>query len=191
MKILGLDASTSTIGWGLLEDTQDGYSAKISLVTSGWWKPPKASEKIDGDVFGRLLKTKEFIFNLLKQHSPDVVVLEDIILFMKGHSTAKTVSSLAVLNRTVGLTVLEVTGQSPKMMNVMSVRHAIKEKAGRELPAKDQIPARMEKILNIPFPWTKKNNKKTGLDEIRQESYDEADGIAVAVAWWIKTNKIK
>lgn len=181
MRILGLDASTTTIGWSILETTGEGKE-DIRLITSGWWKPPK-----DGDIFSRLLTTKHFILKLLETHHPDKVVLEDIIFFMKGHSTAKTISSLAILNRTVGLTVLEALGESPELLNVMSVRHALKE--AKVLPAKEEIPKRLEALLNISFPWTIKKNKKTGVDKIQSESYDEADGIAVALAWWRRRTK--
>lgn len=165
MRVLGLDASTTTIGISVI-DSNDGYN---KLVYHNFYKPPKKF-----DIFYRLNAVREEITNLIKKWQPDCVALEDIILFMKGHSTAKTISSLAVLNRTVGLAVLNALGKPPELFNVMKIRHCLK--LTKDLPAKEDIPELVAYHLNIDFPW-RKNSK----DKIIVENYDVADSMAVAL----------
>jgi Holliday junction resolvasome RuvABC endonuclease subunit len=171
-RVLGFDASTTTIGVAVLDEI-DGY---VTLVHLEHFKPPKK-----GDIFQRLSKVREFVAQTLKLFQPTDVALEDIILFMKGHSTAKTTSSLAVLNRTVGLTVYNEFGKSPELLNVMKIRHTLK--IGKKLPPKEDIPELVAQTLGIKFPYLM---NKVG--KIAVENYDRADAIAVALAF-IKLRK--
>lgn len=164
MRFLGLDASSSVIGIAVL----DFIDNKIEVIKIDHFKCPKK-----GDLFNKLNIIREFIFKIIDQYKPDRIILEDIILFMAGKSTAKTITTLAVLNRTVGLAIFNKTGKSPELFNVMAVRHALKE--GKQLPAKETIPALLEKVFDKPFPMV---YTKTGkLDKI---SYDRADAAALA-----------
>lgn len=167
MRILSLDASTSTIGLAVIDYTSFG---NMKLVHCEYYKPPKK-----GNIFERLAQVREYIYSQLDKYSPDHVALEDIILFMKNRSTATTVSGLAVLNRTVGLAVYNYSGQPPELLNVLKIRHAIK--LTKDLPAKEEIPNLVSKHLGIEFPW--KYNKKGKLVD---ENYDVADAIAVGLA---------
>lgn len=171
MIIVGLDASTKTIGFCVLEI----IDSKINLRHLEHFSPPKK-----GNIFERLNKVREYIFDKLEQFKPDKVILEDVVLFMAGRSTAKTITSLAILNRTVGLAVMNKMGEAPELLNVMSIRHSIKK--NKKLPAKEEIPELVAEILDIDFPWV--YNKK---GQVAPESYDQADSIAVALAW-IKKN---
>lgn len=165
-RVMGLDASTSTIGLSII-DYEDGY---VSLHHVEYFKPDKK-----GTIFERLSGVRKFITERLDKFKPDDVALEDIILFMKGHSTAKTISALSILNRTVGLAVYDA-GYTPHLLNIMSIRHKIKD--GKKLPAKAEIPELVAKILNIKFPYVL-NKKK----EMAVENEDMADSIAVALAF--------
>jgi Holliday junction resolvasome RuvABC endonuclease subunit len=166
-RVLGLDASTNTIGICVLDFTLDG---KFDLVTASYYKPPKKGHPIE-----RLGMTKLAIEKIIEKYQPDHIALEDIILFMKGKSTAKTTTSLAALNRTVGLAVYEKTNNPPILLNVLTIRHAIKDK---EVPDKDKIPDTVAGKLNIKFPWILNKNQKPII-----ENYDMADGMAVALAY--------
>lgn len=177
-RVMGLDASSTTIGLCLLryDDT------KIELEHVEFYKPPKK-----GNVFERLQSVRQYIFDMTSALKPDVVALEEILLWMGGgkkcpvckqkmgrQSTAKTITTLTALNRTVGLAVLDKTGNSPFLYNVMSIRHKIKE--GKKIPRKEDVPERVAKILDIEFPY--KLNK---LKKIAKENEDMADAIAVAL----------
>jgi Holliday junction resolvasome RuvABC endonuclease subunit len=174
-RVLGFDASTTTIGVAVLDEI-DGY---VSLVHLEHFKPPK-----DGNIFEILAIVRKFIIEKIQQFSPTDVVLEDIILFMKGHSTAKTISSLAVLNRTVGLAIYNQFGKSPELLNVMKIRHALK--ITKTLPSKEEMPDLVASILGIKFPYI--INKK---GKYIAENYDRADAISVALAFLKITQKIE
>lgn len=185
-RVLGLDASTVTIGLAILEYDE----LNINLIHHGFFKPPE-----NENIFEKLAQVRDFIYSILDGYQPDHVALEDIILFMKGRSTASTISSLAVLNRTVGLAVYNQSGKSPKLLNVMKIRHAIKI---NKLPSKEEIPNLIAKRLNIEFPWIYKINKKTKKKEIIKENFDIGDAISCAYCYVlleransVNTKKIK
>lgn len=183
MRILGIDASTSTIGLAIID-----YSSlnDAKLVFQQFYKPKK-----NISIFQKLLQIKIFLSSFLLEWKPDHIAIEDIILFMQGHSTAKTISSLSILNRTVGLTVLETLHQEPYLLSVMSIRHALK--LNKKFPKKEEIPELVAHYLKIDFPYYYKKNKKNDpsnkvkslklTPKIAIESYDVADAIAVGLAF--------
>jgi Holliday junction resolvasome RuvABC endonuclease subunit len=167
--ILGLDVSTKTIGIGVLfvEDS------KIKVEKISYYSHDKKDNQLQ-----KLLKAKKFIISLLEQYKPTSVIIEDIVLFMQNKSQAKTIVPLAVMNRMVALTVLENTLKEPVFLNVLSIRHSLKDQITKILPEKEKVPERLEIILNIKFPFIYDKNGK-----IKEESYDAADGLAVATSY--------
>lgn len=171
-RIVGFDASTSTIGVAVIDYKigQCDQVPQVKLIHNEFFKPPKK-----GTIFEILNKTREYITTVITDFKPDSIALEDIILFMKGHSTAKTISKLAVLNRTVGLAIYN-SGIEPELLNVMKIRHAIK--LDKKLPSKESIPDLAAHHLGIdsfPYQMNKKNKPII-------ENYDMADAMAVALA---------
>jgi len=151
----------------------------LKLKHVEFYKPPKK-----GDVFERLQEVRQYIFAVTSSWNPDAVALEDIVLFMGGRSTARTITTLTALNRTVGLAVLDNTGKSPHLYNVMKIRHQIKE--GKKAPKKEDVPERVAKILEIDLEAASKGehnfpyimNKR---NKVAKENEDMADAIAVAL----------
>lgn len=168
MRILGLDISSTTIGIGLVEEK----NKKFSLIHQEYYKPSK------GNLFESLYNVRIKIQNILTEHKPDEVVLEDIAEFFPNKSTSKTIIKLAVYNRTVGLVVYEYLKKEPELMNVNTVRAIIKPKGYRGKLAKEDVPEVVAAVLKTKFPWVLKKN-----DKIAVESYDVADAIAVALAF--------
>jgi Holliday junction resolvasome RuvABC endonuclease subunit len=164
MRILSFDASTTTIGYAILE------SEPLKLIHVGYFKPNKKLS-----LFERLVSVKKLVLELIDGYQPNEIALEDILLFMPGKSNATTITSLAVLNRTVGLTIFEATDKAPILLNVTSIRHKLKI---NEYPKKEDIPELVAKKLDINFPY--KYNKK---NEIIVENFDQADAIAVGLAY--------
>lgn len=175
-RILAIDASTTTIGVSIL----DHNGTKTKLVHHEYFKPPKK-----GSIFARLTAVKNYMRSLNEKWKPDTVCIEEIVQFMAGGSTAKTVIPLAVFNRTIGLTWYEMMDKEPIMLNVMKIRHAIK--FGKELPSKDDIPEVVARRLGIDFPYYTKINRRTKKEEIRVENGDVADSIAVGLAYILKS----
>lgn len=169
MRILGLDASTTTIGWSIIEFNEE----KFELKTYGYYKPLK-----DINIFESLNETRKFVQDLVIHHMPDEVVIEEFLLFMKGKSNAKTISSLAILNRTVGLACFNV-GKMPTLLSVTKVRHAIKK--DKVLPPKEDIPELVSSYLNKDFPW-QYSTKGRAKGKPIIENYDIADSIALCIA---------
>lgn len=196
--ILGFDVSSTTTGWCVLKEN-DG---EITFIDAGFIKPlkttntskkalakaaKKASKKASAkpvktvSIFKSLMQVKAEVLDIIKKYKPDEIAIEDLIQFMPKKSTARTIITLAIYNRTVGLTCYESLGKEPSLYNVMSIRHLLK--LNKEFPAKEEMPALVEKHLKIQFPWVMKTVKKKGIATVItcEESYDVADGIAVAL----------
>lgn len=165
-KILGFDVSSTTIGWSLLNIDDDKV---ITLIKSGWIKPIKK-----GSIIERLIDTRDKIKNIIEDSKPDDIGIEDIIQFMQGKSTAKTIITLTTFNRMVCLLAYDYLGRSPTLFNVMSIRHGLK--INNIFPKKEDMPELVAKHLGITFPY--ETNKK---GKLKEENFDMADGIAVAL----------
>lgn len=180
-RLLSFDASSTTIGISLLELDSTNTPKLLHL---SFYKPPKK-----GTIFERLAETRDFIKNTIKQLNPDEVCLEEIVLYMPNKTTAKTITTLAILNRCVGLAIYDELKKSPIMYSVMKIRHAIKSfqlppANLKKPPKKEDIPELIATILKTPFPY--EYGKK---GKIKIENYDMADSVAVGVTHWlISTN---
>jgi len=192
-KILGLDISSTTIGYCILE--LDENTKLISYVASGFIKPIKEIKtkieiKIPGkkskfktvttemNIFDRFDYVRTEINLILNKYKPNVIGLEMYSLFMANKSSAQSIIMLATFNRMVGLVCYDYLKSPPNMFNVLSIRHTLKKLLGisKKLPEKDEIPDYVSKILKITFPYVINNKGKVSV-----ESYDIADGMAVAI----------
>jgi len=172
-KVMGLDASTSTIGLSIIE-----YDEKnMNLLHYEYYKPPSLSKVNEIE---RLLEVKNFILDRIKKFSPNEVAIEDFARFMKGRSGASTIIPLAILNRTICLAIYENLNFMPNILNVNTIR--AKLKINNERPKKEDMPNVVAYHLNIQFPWIKKINKKNKKEVLIEENYDIADSISCACA---------
>lgn len=173
MRIISLDASSTTIGLAVL----DAIDGKIKLIHQEYYKPLKSDEII----FVRLLDIKKYLLSKLEEFKPDQLAMEEFVMFMKGKSGAKTIIPLAIFNRTLGLTYYEWSNKLPVMLNVLSIRHRLK--LSNTLPAKEEMPELVAKHLGIEFPYYYKINKKTKKQAMMEESEDVADAMAVGISY--------
>jgi Crossover junction endodeoxyribonuclease RuvC len=168
-KVLGFDVSSKTVGWCVLEID----NCNVTYVTSGYFSPIKK-----GSIFEKLKYTREKAKEIIDLHKPDHIAIEDIAKFMPKISSAQTIITLALYNRTIGMAAFEYLmakdNTQPELFNVMQIRHGLK--LTKELPKKDEIPELVASRLKIKFPYH--YDKKA---RIAEESYDEADGVAVAL----------
>jgi Holliday junction resolvasome RuvABC endonuclease subunit len=177
-KILGLDCSSTTIGWGLLEVNDN--TKEIKLLKTGFIKPIKT-----GTIVDRIISTREKVSLLINEVKPDYIGIEDIIKFMKGKSTANTIITLTTFNRMITLLSYDMLGKQPGLFGVLSIRHGLK--INKIFPKKEEMPDLVAKHLGISFNYQK--NKK---GNIKIENYDMADGIAVALYYaFLLTGRIK
>jgi Holliday junction resolvasome RuvABC endonuclease subunit len=171
MRIIGLDASTSTVGICILDYNEQS----IKLVHYEYYKPDKSNGLLD-----MLQKTRAYILDLFYKYQVQEFVIEDFVKFMKGASSASTVIPLAILNMTLRLAMLDI-GVIPESLNVLKIRHTIKR--NKELPKKEDIPELVAYHLGIDYPWYYKINKRTKQQVVIEESFDVADAMAVSIAW--------
>jgi Holliday junction resolvasome RuvABC endonuclease subunit len=171
MRILGLDASTKTVGICILDF--DGYKSKI--VHQEYYKPDKTKRDIE-----YLLETSAHICGIIDKYDPDKFAIEDYVKFMKSKSSAATTISLALMNTHLRCVIFSKYNQIPESLNVLKIRHAVK--LDKKLPTKEDIPDVVAKRLEIDFPWYYKTNRRTKQQQIMEESYDVADAIAVCLA---------
>jgi Holliday junction resolvasome RuvABC endonuclease subunit len=175
--VLGFDISSSTIGYSLLEI--DDITNKITFKYADYIKPIK-----DGTIIERLVDTRDKINTIIVKANPDYIAIEDIIQFMSGASTAKTIIMLTAFNRMIGLTAYDYLHRSPELFNVMTIRHGLK--LNKDLPKKEDMAELVSKHLGITFPYRLNKKGKTII-----ENEDMADGIAVALYYsMILTGKI-
>ena len=176
-KILGFDISSTCIGYCLLEF--DDLTNDVKFIKCNYHKPTKK-----GNILERLYDTKNVIKKVIDEFKPDFIAIEDIIQFMKNKSSAKTVITLAVFNRMIGLLAYDYLGKSPELFNVMQIRHGLKLSAA--LPQKAEMPELVANHLKIAFPYVYK--KKGNIDSV---SEDMADSVAVALyCAYVHTGKI-
>jgi|ERR1019366_5195826 crossover junction endodeoxyribonuclease RuvC len=173
-RVCGFDVSSTTLAWAILDYTD---ATSISLFDCGYIKPIKT-----GTIIERLVDTRNKVKAVIEKYQPDEIAIEDIIQFMKGLSSAKTVITLATYNRMVGVCASDYLGKSPEMLNVMSIRHCIRKQAGlKKIPAKEDIPELLAKVagLKTPIMLNKKGKQKV-------EMFDLSDAIAVAYSYIIR-----
>lgn len=177
MKILGIDASTTTIGICILNIETD----PPTIQHIDYYKP-RGKGKVNTNnpqiLFSILSNVRKFISNIIKEHNPDIVAIEDIAKFFPKKSSAQTITLLTALNRTVGTAAFDLN-KCPQLLNILQIRHKIKLE--KKIPEKEKVPEVLSVRLGIPFPYV--YNKGRLIDE----NYDMADALAVALtAFYIK-----
>jgi Holliday junction resolvasome RuvABC endonuclease subunit len=176
--VLGFDVSSSCIGYCVLEI--DELSNTITFKKVDFIKPIKT-----GSIVTRLVETRNLILKVLNEFKPDYIGIEDLIKFMPK-STATTVVILTAFNRMVCLACHDyLKNNSPELFNVNTIRSALK--IGTTRPKKPDMPELVAKHLGIIFPYMLGKQGK-----IKEENYDMADGIAVALYYAFKlTGKLR
>lgn len=170
MRILGLDISSTTIGLSVVKEE----FGKFYLDHFEYFKPDKSV-----GLFESLLNVRKWIIERLETLKPDFIAIEEIAQHFDKYSSAHTIITLAIYNRTVGLAVFEYLGKEPTLINVSTARSLIKPKGYKGKLAKEDVPDVVAAIMGIDFPWIKKKR----VDKPADESYDVADSMAIALAF--------
>ena len=164
--ILGLDVSTTRIGWAIVNDKQE-------LVDSNFFKTDK---KMSLEERAEALK-----FNVLQpimtlHNIVEIRIEEPFSMFSGGKTTAKTMSSLQRFNGMVSLTAHQLLGKPPTLVGATTARSRCGIKVPRGTKAKVVVLDWVEnKFDNFIMEYTRHGNPKPGLD-------DEADAIVVALS---------
>lgn len=164
--ILGLDVSTSRIGWAIVNKNQE-------LVDSDFFKTDnKASLEERAEALkDKVLKPIMTIYNIT-----EIRIEEPFSMFSGGKTTAKTMSSLQRFNGMVSLTAHQLLGKPPTLVGATTARSRVGIKVPRGTKAKVVVLKWVdERFDNFIMEHTRHGNPKPGLD-------DEADAIVVALS---------
>ncbi len=153
MKILGIDPGTATTGYGLLCVEKDNFS----LLDFGWVETNK-----NDSLQERLILIHRRILSLIKNHKPDVLVIERLF-FASNAKTAMAVSEATG--------VIRLAAAKNKIPVVEYVPMQVKmEICGNGKANKKEVKKQIRKILSIRSP----NHKKSHFDDV-------CDALAVAI----------
>jgi Holliday junction resolvasome RuvABC endonuclease subunit len=176
-KVLGLDISSSVIGYSIIEFDDKN----INLIKYGHIKPP-GSDK--GSLSFRALDASKNVRKLLLSEMPDAVAVEMYAnRFAAGRTTARTIIVLSFFNELCQLTCLDSIGIESDKYTVSNIRSTISKYLNNKSISKDQI---FEVIKNTFPTFTPRINKN---GNIGTESFDQADAIAVAFCHAIVNQK--
>jgi Holliday junction resolvasome RuvABC endonuclease subunit len=180
MLILGLDISSATIGWSVLEFNEESYSLK----KYGHIKPT-SKKKADDNFSLRLNCAFDAITNLVKIENPDVIAIEDYAKkFSKGRSSANTILVLSSFNEVCGLAAYRASNIKPIRIPVTTLRKLVKKEYECNIDDKEDVMSFCKKTFNN---FLTPNNRA---GNIKKESYDEADSIIVALGYYLE-NKVR
>jgi hypothetical protein len=173
-KILGLDISSSTIGYSVFEFD----NKTITLLNYGYIKPPNKSK---GSISLRLEKTGDLIRDLLLKFEPDYVAVEDYAKrFSAGRSHANTIIILSVFNEQVCLECFKYLKKDVYRYPVLTIRSQMSKLLNVKIVSKDDIYNEILKHCNI----FKSSFNKNGT--MRKEDMDVVDSMAVSLTFILK-----
>ena len=166
--ILGLDVSTTRIGWAVIDDEKE-------LIDSGFFKTDK-----NKTLEQRAEEFRENVLEPLKHihRIHEVRVEEPFSMFSGGKTTARTMSSLQRFNGMISLITHQLFGRPPTLVGATTARSRCGIKVPRGTKAKVVVLGWVDdKFDNFIMEHTRHGNPKPGLD-------DEADAIVVALSYF-------
>ena len=175
--VLGLDISSTTIGWAMISYDKENYS----LESYGHIKPSKNKKysKIE-----KLSMTYDMVKEVVHKLNPDEIAIEQYASkFSSGRSTARTIIVLSTYNEALSLCCYREFGKIPFRYAPVTIRSSISKYFDKKIKSKDDA---FEFVCNNVSNFKTKTNR---LLNIKKESYDEADAICVALCHFIKNNQ--
>ena len=172
--VLGLDISTSNVGWCILEENTGEFLDAGAIVLG---KVPCVFQKAEC--------VREQLKKLKKQYTiKHVAIEENLQAFRPGFSSAKTIVTLARFNGMISLVSYNIFNMSPSFINVNHARKTVGLKIDRksEVSTKDQVLAfARREIANFDWPMrTLKSGKRKGLVLFADSCYDISDAYIIA-----------
>jgi Holliday junction resolvasome RuvABC endonuclease subunit len=167
---MGLDISSSTIGWAVLND-------EAELLGCGYIKPKNGKSLIEERIDSAISKLKK----IFDKYKPNEVVIEEIIQTMGRNTTANTIIILAAFNRSIGYMFYRWMHKPPNRMMASTIRKHVREFLGKKgRMGKDDIYDEMKNHFPSFVPELINRGKNKGME--RKENFDVADAIAAALA---------
>ena len=172
--ILGIDISTSIVGWCVLDQRTNDFVAAGAVNMK--------KEKC-------IYKKASLVSNVLRQVRDEycievIAIEENLQAFRPGFSSAKTIVTLARFNGMVSLCSHNIFGLLPEFINVNSARKLVGLKIDRKstLSTKDQVFNFVKtKVPDYDWPTrTMKSGPRKGLVLFADSCYDISDAYVVA-----------
>ena len=176
-KILGLDISTSCVGWCLLDADADHLVAAGSFVL-----------KDISCMFDKAQSVQQGLQTLINEHNVEAIVIEENLqAFRPGFSSAKTLITLARFNGIVSWLAYGRVKVKPNFINVNRARKSVGLKIDRKstLSTKEQVFewAKANGMRDFPWPTKKlKSGPRKGLVIFDDSCYDISDAFVIARA---------
>ncbi len=176
--VLGIDISTSITGFAVVGDGQLLHYSAIDLRKhKGVFAKAEAIKEYITDFFENYQLDQDFAGWGKSKHPIEHIYIEQPLhMFMKGKSSAKTLSALMTFNGIVSWLVYELFEIEPEYVSATSAR----KKAGIRVP-------RGEKAKNVVVNFLLDNEpcfevEYTKFGNVKQHFFDIADAIIVAKA---------
>jgi Holliday junction resolvasome RuvABC endonuclease subunit len=174
---LGLDISTSYVGWCVVDDSG-------TLVKMGYIEILKIKS-----VFEKASAVKNRLEELQKRFPiSGIFIEENLQAFRPGLSSAKTLITLSRFNGIVSYLCEQIFRMEPSFMNVNAARKIVglkiirKSKGGK--PTKHQVLEWVSsELAEEPYPWpvkTLKSGPRKGMIIVQDGCYDMADAFVIA-----------
>jgi len=175
--ILGIDISTSITGFAVAADGQLLHYSSIDLrKRKGVFAKAEALREYVTDLFENYQLDNESFVGASQFPIEHIYIEQPLHMFMKGKSSAKTLSMLMTFNGIVSWIIYELFEIEPQYIAASSARKLCGIKVKRGEKAKEVVLSHIlkeEPAFHIEY--TKFGNPKP-------ESYDRADAIVVAMA---------
>jgi Holliday junction resolvasome RuvABC endonuclease subunit len=169
--ILGLDISTSKIGYCILNDKKEIIANEVIKL-----KPLSLEDR--AEVF------YEFLFVLERKHYiKEIFIEEPFSMFGGGRTTAGTMAKLQRFNGMCSFAVRRIFKKNPILISANNARKAVGLKIKRGEDTKKKIIEWVEKQYPKDFIYelTNHGNPKPGTD-------DKADAVIIALAGYSQKN---
>lgn len=184
--IVGLDISSTTIGISAVVIN----NSKITNIKYFYYKPDKSLDDIQliSKAKNDILDEVEKIQN--EYSEAPIICVEDILLNTRT-TTQRTITLLTAINRVICVALFE-RYDNVHLLPAVSVRAILrKELNQKEQIDKDHVPFAVEKIIkkskkNWKFEFENNRNNKP-----REENFDKADAVAIALAIAYKEKLLK
>lgn len=172
--VLGIDISTSIVGWCVLDQKTNGFVAGGAVDLK--------KEKC-------IYKKASYVSDVLRQIKKDhpittIAIEENLQAFRPGFSSAKTIVTLARFNGMISLCSHNIFKLLPEFVNVNSARKLVGLKIDRKssLSTKDQVFNFVKsKVPDYDWPTrTMKSGPRKGLVLFADNCYDISDAYVVA-----------
>lgn len=172
IKILGLDISTSVVGYTILNENNEILECNYLDLSK------------EKDYYKKVDSFKNLLISIKLMHEIDHIGIEDIMSkFSSGKSSAKTIITLARFNGTASYVARDMFGVDPEHINVLRARKLAigynpnKNSLADGEDVKEHIRKIFDKEYNINWPMMIRKPEKHA-----KQTYDMVDSIVIAKA---------